>query len=121
MIKGLGNDIIEIKRIEEVIERQGQKFLDRLFTIEEQNYCLKHLQSGRHFAGRFAAKEAILKALGTGLRDGISWLDFEILNNEQGKPVVHLSKSLQSKFNNPTLLISISHSKDYATAVALYF
>lgn len=119
MIKGIGNDIIEISRIKGVMERQGQRFLDRVFTLKEQQYCLQHKEPERNFAGRFAAKEAIVKALGTGLKDTLTWLDFEIVNDEKGKPVVKLSPSIQKLFDHPVILISISHCKEYATAVAI--
>lgn len=120
IIKGIGNDIIEISRIKGVISRHGQRFLDKVFTKAEQNYCLQHQDSEKNFAGRFAAKEAIVKALGTGLKNGISWLDFEILNDAAGKPVVHFSPSLQKRFASPNVMISISHCKAYATAFAIY-
>lgn len=120
MIKGLGNDIIEIARINGVLKRHGQCFLDKVFTLNEQKYCLLHHDSEKNFAGRFAAKEAIVKALGCGLKNGISWLDFEILNDTRGKPIVHLSSHIQKQFANPTIHISISHCKTYATAVAIY-
>jgi holo-[acyl-carrier protein] synthase len=116
---GIGNDIIEISRIREVMGRQGQRFLDRVFTKKEQQYCLKHKEPERHFAGRFAAKEAIAKALGSGLKDGLSWLDIEILNDSQGKPVATLSPAISERLNKPQILLSISHCKEYATAVAL--
>jgi len=119
MIKGIGNDIIEISRIQGVITRQGQRFLDRVFTAKEQQYCLQHKEPARNFAGRFAAKEAIVKALGTGFKDGLSWLDFEILNDDKGKPVVYLSTGALELFQNPVIMISISHCKEYATAVAI--
>jgi len=119
MIQGLGNDIIEISRIEKAIQRYGQRFLDRIFTAKEQSYCLRHHQSGQHFAGRFAAKEAIVKALGIGFREGITWLDIEILNDTYGKPTVFLSQSLQDAHPNSQVLISISHCKEYASAVAI--
>jgi holo-[acyl-carrier protein] synthase len=119
MIKGIGNDIIEIERIKQAILRYGDKFLDKLYTSKEKAYCLTHRESHRHFAGRFAAKESILKALGTGLRDEISWLDIEILNDAYGKPYVHLSEKLKARFSFPKVHISISHSKDFATAVAI--
>jgi len=119
MIQGLGTDIIEISRIQQSISRHEQRFLDRLFTLQEQQYCLKHRESARHFAGRFAAKEAIVKALGTGFRDGISWLDIEIQNDAAGKPCVILSKSLKEAFNKPNILLSISHCREYATATAV--
>lgn len=120
MILGIGTDIIEVKRIEASIERFGQRFLDRIFSIEEQAYCLRHKDASKHFAGRFAAKEAIVKALGTGFRDGIGWLDIKVINDPQGKPVAALSLQLKEQFDSPTIHLSISHGRDYATAFAIW-
>lgn len=119
MIHGVGTDIIEIKRIEASIKRFGQRFLDRIFTADEQTYCLSYRDSSPRFAGRFAAKEAIVKALGSGFRDGIGWLDIEIVNDEQGRPTARLSPALQEMFGEPEIHLSISHSRDYATAFAV--
>lgn len=119
MLQGLGTDIIEIDRIEKVFSRYGQKFLDRIFTVSEQEYCLKYHNPVQHYAGRFAAKEAIVKALGTGISKEVNWTDIEILNNKQGKPQVYLSAKARRLFSDPVILISISHSKKYATAVAV--
>lgn len=119
MVNGIGTDIIEVRRIEQAISKFGQRFLDRLFHEEEQIYCKRHCDSARHFAGRFAAKEAIVKALGIGFRDGINWLDISISNDLYGKPSVNLSKKLQHIFHSPHLLISISHCKEYAVAFAI--
>ena len=113
---GIGTDIIEVKRIEQSIERYGQRFLDRIFTLSEQEYCLKHRDSGRHFAGRFAAKEAVAKALGTGLTEGLGWLDIVIGNEENGKPSLTLSPAVAEAYGSPRLHVSISHSRDYALA-----
>ncbi len=121
MLQGLGTDIIEISRIEKVIDRYGQKFLDRIFTQHEQNYCLKHKMSSRHFAGRFAAKESIAKALGTGIGKEIHWTEIEIVNDASGKPEVRLSPRAASHFGNPQCYLSISHCKEYASAVAICF
>lgn len=119
-MQGIGNDIIEIKRIGGAIQRHGQRFLDEIFTPQEQAYCLRHKQAERHFAGRFAAKEAIVKALGTGISSEIGWLDIEITNNALGKPEARLSQRAKNHFGNPRLLISISHCQEYAAAVALH-
>lgn len=119
-ILGLGNDIIEISRIEENIGEYGIRFLDRIFTKNEQEYCNKYKESARHYAGRFAAKEAIVKALGTGLGEHISWHDIEILPDRLGKPEVNLSNQLNEKFDHPNILVSISHCKTFATAVAIW-
>jgi holo-[acyl-carrier protein] synthase len=119
-IQGLGNDIIEIERIRLSIERHGQHFLNRLFTQREQDYCYKFKDPVPHFAGRFSAKEAVAKALGTGFGADVSWHDIEILGNELGKPLVHLSDAAKKRFNNPRILVSISHSTTHATAVAIW-
>ena len=119
MVHGLGTDIIEVKRISASIDRQGQRFLDKLFTQAEQDYCLKHKESARHFAGRFAAKEAIAKALGTGFGAQLSWTDLEILNDDMGKPHLHLSANAKERLADKQFQISISHCDSYATAVAL--
>ncbi|MGA8164293.1 MAG: holo-ACP synthase [Waddliaceae bacterium] len=119
MPKGVGTDIIEIQRIERVIDKHGEKFLNRLFTEKEQSYCLRHQLASQHFAGRFAAKEAVAKALGTGISGGIRWLDIEIDNDANGKPQVTLSPSACGGNQHPRFLLSISHSKHYATAVAI--
>ncbi len=119
-ILGLGNDIVEIARIRQSMERHGQHFLNRLFTQQEQDLCYKFQDAVPHFAGRFAAKEAIAKALGTGFGAQVGWHDIEIINNELGKPIVHLSKQLKERLHNPHIHVSISHSTDYATAVAIW-
>jgi holo-[acyl-carrier protein] synthase len=111
MIKGLGNDIVEISRIRQSIERHGDHFLSNLFTPQEIAYCKQFKDPVPHFAGRFAAKEAIAKALGCGFGPDLSWHDLEILNDEKGRPVV--------RFKNHHILVSISHGTDYATAVAI--
>ncbi len=119
MIKGIGTDIIEIERIKLAIERHGNRFLNRVFTSKEQLYCLQHNFSSVHFAGRFAAKEAIVKALGLGFRKGISWLDIEIINDSNGKPHVILSDQLKALDPSVSILVSISHCRTYATAFAI--
>ncbi len=117
---GIGNDITEIARIEQSIERFSERFISRIFTAKEQEYCLRNRKnSAQHFAARFAAKEAVVKALGTGFRKGISWLDIEIINDANGKPTVTLSKKILDSVGDITIMISLSHSRDYATAVAI--
>lgn len=120
MIYGIGTDIIEISRIANNIERHNNHFLDRLFTKPEQDYCNKYKDSATHFAGRFAAKEAIVKALGTGFGESVSWLDLEILNDATGKPFLVSSERLNGLFNHPNIIITISHCKNYATAFAIW-
>lgn len=115
----IGCDIIEINRIRKSIQEHGSHFLDRIFSRSEQEYCKKYRDSTPHYAVRFAAKEAIVKALGTGISTHISWLDIEILNDELGKPHVSLSLKAQHHFNSPDFQLSMSHCKEYAMAVAV--
>ena len=112
-IKGLGTDIIEIARIKDSLDSHGETFLEKLFTEKEREYFQKHKNPLPIISGRFAAKEAIAKALGSGFGKDLKWIDIEIINNEQGKP----EASLKSDEN---VLISISHCKTYATAVAIW-
>lgn len=120
-IKGIGNDIIDIPRVRQSIERHGQHFLDRLFTRREQDYCFKFQDPVPHFAGRFSAKEAIAKAFGTGFGADVRWHDIEVLNNDRGQPIVFLSEALQKLFGHPRIMVSISHTAEYATAMAIWF
>ena len=119
MILGLGNDILEIERIREAIETQGDRFIQKLFSKREQAYCKKHADPMPHYAARFSAKEAIVKALGTGFGGQASFHDIEIINDDLGKPEVFFSDALNDKFNHPQVLLSISHCKLYVATVAI--
>jgi holo-[acyl-carrier protein] synthase len=119
-MKGLGNDIIETQRILEAIKAYGDKFLSRIFSKEEILYCKKYKDSYIRFSGRFAAKEAVAKALGVGFGKNLKWLDLEIVNDLKGKPHVKLSSEVSKYFNHPKIHISISHCKKFATAIAIW-
>lgn len=115
MIKGIGIDIIEVKRINKLMEDYGERFFQRILTENEINYCKKFSKPDLHFAGRFASKEAYSKAIGTGVGKEFSWKDIEIINNEKGKPyIVHIKENEYSKLK---FEISISHTEAYACAV----
>jgi holo-[acyl-carrier protein] synthase len=121
-IIGIGTDIIECRRIGRMIERHGEYFLQRVYTQREIDYCRAHRSSLERFAGRWAAKEAILKALGTGWRNGISWLDMEVRNETSGQPTVALggfARDHARRQQIQSILISISHCRDYAVAYAM--
>jgi len=121
-IIGIGTDITECLRIARMIERHGDLFITRVYTTEEIRYCQNRQQSTQHFAARWAAKEAILKALGTGWRRGINWCDIEIRKEAGGKPVVAMRGGLQDlveELGVQQLLISYSHCRTHATAYAL--
>ena len=116
---GCGVDVVELERFTRSMKRGGARFMRRIFTLHEEAYARARRRTTMlHLAGRFAAKEALAKALGTGFGP-ISWLDLEILNDTQGKPIVHCSTHLTSHYNNPQFLLSISHCHNYATAVAI--
>jgi holo-[acyl-carrier protein] synthase len=119
---GIGTDIIECLRIAKMIERHGELFITRVYTPYEIKYCQSRRQATQHFAGRWAAKEAILKALGTGWRRGISWRDIEVRNEPGGRPVVALrggAREVVEQQRIGQILISISHCRSHATAYAL--
>lgn len=119
---GIGTDIVECLRIARMIERHGELFINRVFTNHEIHYCQSRKQATQHFAGRWAAKEAILKALGTGWQKGISWRDIEVRNTPAGKPVVALRGGARDAVEHlgiRRVLVSISHCRSHATAYAL--
>jgi len=121
-VVGHGVDFVETRRIAELIERHGRHFLDRVFTPAEQAYCLGKKRELEHLAGRFAAKEAVLKVLGTGWRDGIAWTDVEITNAPSGQPAVALRgqcAQIAAELGILRTLISISHIDSHAMASAL--
>lgn len=118
-IIGLGTDIIMVERIREILIRHPDHFPLRHFTEAEQAYCNKHRNAAQNYAGRFAGKEAVAKALGTGFGEHLSFLDIEIKNDTAGKPFVILSEGARAYFGNVKILLSISHCKEYATATAI--
>ena len=97
----------------------GDKFLNKIFTDEEKKYCEKYDNSSEHYAVRFAAKEAIAKALGLGFEKKLNWKDINITNEEQGKSVVCFNGEIKNVVNNYSCHISLSHCSDYATAVSV--
>ena len=120
MLKGIGCDIIEVARIEASIARSGQPFLDKVFTEQEQAYCSRFKDSWRRYAGRFAAKESVVKAFKTGFGEHFSWKDIEIGNDENGAPFVVICPKLKAFLGQGSIHISISHDHNYATAMAVW-
>ena len=112
-----GVDIIEISRVKESIESLGERFINRVFTEKEIEYCeSKKMQKYQHYAARFAAKEAVFKAISKILNGkyDITWKDIEVLNDENGRPYIKLSEQFANKIED--IDISISHCKEYAVA-----
>ncbi len=122
MIVGIGVDIVDIPRLRRALERQGERFLRRVFTAAEQEYCRAHRDPAPYFAARFAAKEALFKALGTGWSQGITWLDAEVRREESGAPrlvlagrAAEISRSLGTR----AIHLSLSHSEETAVAFVI--
>lgn len=121
-ILGIGTDIVECPRIGKMIEQYGELFLRRIYTPREIRHCHARKHAIEHFAGRWAAKEAILKALGTGLSRGISWTDIEVRSTESGLPKVMIggvAKDVARERGVGDILVTISHCRTYATAYAM--
>lgn len=119
MIFGTGIDIVEISRFERFVKGNNIPLFQRLFTVREMEYCAARKKSAQHYALRFAAKEAFLKALGTGLRDGLSWLDIEVVHDDLGKPMLKLSGEAERHFVENKLagcFLSLSHDGNCAVA-----
>ena len=121
-ILGIGTDIIECLRIAQMIERHGELFIRRVYTEHEISYCSTKKAATQHYAGRWAAKEAVLKALGTGWRRGIRWRDVEVRNRSGGAPIIALQGGAREVFEQSGIQqmhISISHCRSHATAYAI--
>ncbi len=123
MVFGIGIDIIEIDRIKQSVEKFGDHFLNKVYTKTELEYSMNKVSKYQHLAARFAAKEAVYKALTTGLnQEEVGWQDIEIYNEPNGMPLVKLLGKFENYLNNgKSLKISMSHSRDYVTCVAIVF
>ncbi|UCH98816.1 MAG: holo-ACP synthase [Candidatus Aminicenantes bacterium] len=120
-MKGIGIDMIDVARIKKIVEK-NRRFVERVFTETEIRYCEGKFRPAVHYAARFAAKEALFKAMGTGWRGGMAWTDISVENNELGKPGITLSgKTLENFKKNKfhTLHLSISHTREYAVALVI--
>lgn len=121
MIFGIGTDIIELARISKLVTR-GRPYLGGIFTDGEIEYCEGKAKKSQHYAARYAAKEAVLKALGAGWRDGLAFHDIEVIDDERGKPRVRVRGKVKEAFERHHIkqaLISLSHSRDSAIAVII--
>ena len=117
-----GIDLVDCPRIEEMIKRHGERFVNRVFTANEQAYAEANKNSIEKLAGRFAAKEAILKLIGTGWRGKIAWTDIEVINNSTGQPEITLRgevEKLADKLGIKHISVSITHTSNFAIASAV--
>jgi holo-[acyl-carrier protein] synthase len=122
MIIGSGIDMVEISRIQESVERFGQRFLDRIFTATEQAYCLRKRRSAESLAARFAAKEAGAKALGTGISRGVNWLEIEVVREPGGRPALRFhgrAAEMAASLRVTRSALSLTHTADLAMASVL--
>ena len=122
MIVGTGVDVVEVARIRAAVERFGERFLTRVFTAEEVRYCTSKLNAAERLAARFAAKEAGMKAAGTGLRHGGTWHDVEVVRQPGGRPTLRLSGKLAefvSRLGATRAHVSLSHTAEQAIAFVI--
>jgi holo-[acyl-carrier protein] synthase len=122
MVLGVGTDLIEIARIAESVRRYGDRFLGRIFTPREIEYCQRKKNAAESFAARFAAKEAGAKALGTGISHGVGWLELEVVREPSGKPGLQLSgraAERAARFGVARVSLSLTHSGALALAVVV--
>jgi len=123
VIIGMGVDIAEVQRIQGAIERHGETFLRRVYTAAEREYCEGFRNKYERYAGRFAAKEAAMKALGTGWRRGVRWVDFEVARELGGRPTIRLdgeAKKIAGELGIKRIALSITHTEAMALAQVIF-
>jgi holo-[acyl-carrier protein] synthase len=119
MIIAIGVDLVEINRIEEVFTRRGDRFRKRVFTEGEISYCERRASKLASYAARFAAKEAVMKALGTGWSEGVGWKDIEVVSSPTGAPTIQLHRNALERMREigaTRVLVSLTHSGELAIA-----
>ena len=119
MIRGIGVDIVDIVRIHNLVEAEGERFLNRVFTQTEIDYCNAKARRDQHFAARFAAKEAVSKALATGWAGDFRWKDVEVTNDPTGQPRISLHGKLREHIGSARIQISLSHADNHVVAMAV--
>jgi holo-[acyl-carrier protein] synthase len=122
MVLGLGTDLIEIARMQQTLDRFGERFMEKVFTEGEIAYCRRKKHAAESFAARFAAKEAAAKALGTGISHGISWKEIEVRREPGERPTLHLSGRAAQRamtMGVSNIQVSLTHSRDLAMAVVI--
>ena len=123
MIVGMGIDVAEVERIQQVVETQGERFLRRVYTQAEAAYCQQFKNKYERYAGRFAAKEATMKALGTGWSRGVRWVDLEVVRQKGGRPTMQLhgeARKIADGLGVKNVVISITHTAKQAFAQVIF-
>jgi holo-[acyl-carrier protein] synthase len=118
-IEAVGIDLADVPRIRKAIERYGDRFLSRVFTPWEIQYCMTKINPELSFAARFAVKEAVFKAIGTGFAEGVKWTSVEVVNDRRGQPEVRLGQAIKKHIGEKKIIISLSHTGEYAIACAI--
>lgn len=121
-VLGIGVDLVSVSRIRGLLERQGERFLTRVFTPEERAYCAKFRDPSERYAARFAAKEAVAKAFSTGIGERLGWTSISVVSGKRGQPEIVLDESgraLLAEVGGTQVAISLSHSEDSAIAFAV--
>jgi holo-[acyl-carrier protein] synthase len=122
MIFGIGTDLVDIYRVEKIIKKWGDKFLTKVYSQNEIEYCQKKAFPSMHYAARFAAKESFLKSLGIGLGMGVKLQDIEVINNPQGSPVLTVNEIIRARLDKlgiNAIHISITHTREHAQAIVI--
>jgi len=123
VIVGMGVDIAEVGRIQGAIERHGETFLRRIYTDREREYCERFKNKYERYAGRFAAKEAAMKALGTGWRRGVKWVDLEVVRETSGRPTLAImgeAAKIAEQLGVKSVALSITHTESQALAQVIF-
>ncbi|MGZ3592680.1 MAG: holo-ACP synthase [Syntrophales bacterium] len=122
MIHGIGTDLVEVSRIERILKKWGDRFLQRVYANDEIEYCRNKAFPAIHFAARFAAKESFLKSLGIGLGMGVKLREIEVRNNELGSPVLKVNRKLGNILDNlgvNAIHVSMTHTREHAHAIVV--
>jgi len=123
LIVGMGVDIAEVERIQAAIEKRGAAFLKRIYTPKEAAYCERFKNKYERFAGRFAVKEAAMKALGTGWQHGVRWVDLEVVREKSGRPTLAISGEagkIAARLGVKNIAVSITHTAEQALALVIF-
>jgi holo-[acyl-carrier protein] synthase len=118
-IQGIGVDVVDVNRMKAMLEEHGERFVERVFTAAEASYCRAKKNPHEHYAARFAAKEAVSKAMATGWAESFNWKDVEVVNEPSGAPTIVLYNTLAALLDSCRVHISISHTESTVVAFAV--